>query len=118
MLATSVAVRVAGGAAGFIVVLACAILSTVTQNRMVNEVNSQLPTDARFSPFGWYLSKTLRLFGEYRRLYPSGSLIRRFRWLAVGASLGMALLAISIGAAVGGLMFGVLGPVAIWLMVR
>jgi hypothetical protein len=37
--------------------------------------------DMQFSPLGWYLSKTLRLHREYRRLFPDGQLLLQARLL-------------------------------------
>ncbi len=46
---------------------------------MVDEVNKLLPVEQQFSPLGWYWSKYERLNLEYKRLYPSGNLWKRFR---------------------------------------
>ena len=44
---------------------------------IVDAVNAKLPTGDQFGQLGWYLTKTLRLHREYRRLYPDGDLVRR-----------------------------------------
>jgi len=66
----SLALGVVGGAS-------VGVVSAVTTLAMVHAVNAKLPAEARFAEFGWYLGKTQRLFREYRRLYPSGTLYRR-----------------------------------------
>ncbi len=55
----------------------CGMLSTFTSYEMMDKVNAKLRKDDQFDPLGWYLSKTLRLHREYKRLYPSGQLYRR-----------------------------------------
>jgi len=62
---------------------------------MVDAVNAKLPEDERFQHLGWYLTKTLRLHREYRRLYPIGTLLRRQGVLAM-AMLVCLVLAISL----------------------
>ena len=57
----------------------------LVNSEMVDQVNGRLPKDMQFSPLGWYLSKTLRLHREYRRLFPDGELLLQARLLmAVG----------------------------------
>ena len=53
------------------------IAGTANGFAIVDAVNAKLPQQERFDPFGWWLGKTLRLHTEYRRLYPSGGLLRR-----------------------------------------
>jgi hypothetical protein len=71
------------GIAAFVSGVLCAIGSTFAVFQMVDRVNERLPEERQFSHLGWYLSKYGRLFGEYKRLYPEGSLLQRFRILAV-----------------------------------
>jgi hypothetical protein len=61
----------------------CAMTSSFTVFHMVDKVNERLPEERQFAHLGWYWSKYERLFAEYKRLYPDGSLLRRFRVLAV-----------------------------------
>ena len=72
---------------GLAVLLTCGaglgIAGAVTNVAIVEAVNAQLPPQERFNPLGWWLSKTLRLHREYRRLYPSGGLLRRQGRLAM-----------------------------------
>ena len=44
---------------------------------MVDAVNAAMPDAERFQPLGWWAGKTFRLHAQYRRLYPSGTLLRR-----------------------------------------
>lgn len=53
------------------------LVSAVTQATMVEEVNRRLPEDQRFEDAWWGPDKIVRLFREYRRLYPDGPLLRR-----------------------------------------
>jgi len=49
---------------------------------MVDRVNERLSKDQQFSPEWWYWSKQRRLWREYKRLYPDGTLTKRIRTLA------------------------------------
>ena len=49
--------------------------------RMVNAVNCKLPAEAQFEMWGWYFGKSVRLREGYKRLYPSGTLLRQSRML-------------------------------------
>jgi hypothetical protein len=53
------------------------IAATINQFAIVDAVNEKLPKDEQFERLGWYLTKTLRLHGEYRRFYPVGGLLWR-----------------------------------------
>ena len=68
-----------------IIALACAstcgIIAALTNFDMVDRVNEKLPASGQFAAAGWYFAKTQRLYREYRRLYPSGHLLRRVRLL-------------------------------------
>ena len=86
--------------------------STITGLQMVQAVNAKLPVNERFAELGWYLGKTQRLFREYRRLYPAGTLFgRQMRLLfgllvcvvIAGVALGFGLLVVLMGAGTGGL---------------
>jgi hypothetical protein len=46
------------------------LLSTIVFDEMLDEVNAHLPKELRFSEFGWWAGKALRLHSEYRRLFP------------------------------------------------
>ena len=70
------------GTVGFICGLLCAITATLVVFEMVGRVNEKLPEERQFSPLWWSPSKYSRLFAEYRRLYPSGTDLRRFGFLA------------------------------------
>jgi hypothetical protein len=68
-----------------IVALICAstygMIASFFGFEMMDKVNDKLPKENRFDPVGWYLPKTLRLYGEYRRLYPDGNLLLKVRVL-------------------------------------
>jgi len=71
------------GISAFICGVVCAIASSFVVFHMVDKVNEGLPEERQFSQIWWYWSKYERLFAEYKRLYPDGGLLRRFRILAV-----------------------------------
>jgi len=58
------------------------IASATTQLAIVDAVNEKLANDEQFQHLGWYLTKTLRLYREYQRFYPTGKLLRRQRILS------------------------------------
>jgi hypothetical protein len=93
----------------------CGIASMLKSQQMVNDVNSKLPDDQKFSPIGWYYAKHRRLLTEYRRLYPDGRLIHELRTLSFGVWLlplvGSAVLGFGV---LGALFFGVGGGLLIW----
>jgi len=68
-----------------IVALACiptyGIIATSTYYEIVDMVNEKLPAECQFAWEGWYFTKQRRLHRGYRRLYPSGRLLRRIRCL-------------------------------------
>jgi hypothetical protein len=59
----------------------CALLSTIVSFQMVNQVNERLAKEDHLAELGWYVPKSLRLHREYKRLYPSGRLLRLVRVL-------------------------------------
>ena len=71
------------GVVAFVSAMLCAIASTSVVFKMADKVNDKLPDERQFSHLGWYWSKYGRLFAEYKRLYPEGSLLRKFRILTV-----------------------------------
>jgi hypothetical protein len=70
-------VRFAVALAFLLCVAALGIIAVINQFAIVDAVNAKLSASDQFNQFGWYPSKTLRLHREYRRLYPSGGLLRR-----------------------------------------
>ena len=56
--------------------------ASIIQFAIVDAVNEKLPNDEQFQHLGWYLTKTLRLYREYQRFYPTGKLLRRQRILS------------------------------------
>ncbi len=69
----------------------CGLLSTIINYKMVDQVNGKLPKDAQFSLIGWYLPKNLRLYREYRRLFPNGHLLLQFL-LLLGLMVGCVII--------------------------
>jgi hypothetical protein len=59
----------------------CGLVASLTNLEMADKVNEMLPKDEQFFPLGWYFSKTERLHREYKRLYPDGRLLLKFRVL-------------------------------------
>jgi hypothetical protein len=82
--------RVIVGIAAVVGTAACGLFGALANVEMVEEVNSRLPKDAQISPMGWYLSKTLRLHREYKRLFPTGTLLMRVR-IAIVVAFGCML---------------------------
>lgn len=64
---------------------------------MVDEVNEKLPKENQFDLLGWYLPKTLRLHREYKRLYPTGQLSRKYRTLGALMFISMLISAGCLG---------------------
>jgi hypothetical protein len=73
--------RLLVGIAAVAGVSVCGLLSALMNYKMMDQVNSKLPKDARFSPVGRYFAKNLRLHREYRRLFPGGHLPLQSRLL-------------------------------------
>ena len=115
----ALAARIVAAVLSFSGAMACAIASTVTQQRMVTEVNAHLPEQARFDPFWWHAGKFQRLLREYARLCPTGPCIRQMQWRSAGAFIGMAVFVLAIVpgrfGVIGALWFTVVGFVVIWL---
>jgi len=61
----------------------CGLTAASAGFEMVDKVNKLLPAEQQFAPLGWYYSKYKRLNYEYRRLYPDGNLLRRYRALTL-----------------------------------
>jgi hypothetical protein len=59
----------------------CGLLATLGTFQMVDNVNEKLPETERFAPLWWDLSKTLRLWRNYKKFYPDGHLLMRVRIL-------------------------------------
>ena len=50
------------------------ICSGFVQYAMIGEINGRLPENERISYLGFHLGKLIRIWREYRRLYPTGRL--------------------------------------------
>jgi hypothetical protein len=57
------------------------LAAALTQFAIIDAVNEKVPKNEQFEYLGWYPTKTLRLYSEYRRFYPNGKLLRRQRFL-------------------------------------
>lgn len=68
-----------------IVALACVstfgLVASLANLKIVDKVNDVLPKDKQFATLGWYSAKYQRLNREYKRLYPDGRLLLKFRVL-------------------------------------
>jgi hypothetical protein len=116
MQTMTVAIRVTIGVIGGIVAAVCGVVSAVLCLKIVDQVNPHLTSEQRFSPVGWYFGKTLRVFREYHRLFPSGSDVRRICLLGTVGVIGLLAAAIAIGFGVGQLLWlGLGGVLVMWL---
>ncbi len=64
------------GAVLFVLAQLFIVVSGYLQWVMLAEVNRKLPDSEQFSYFLWHYRKFARLRREYRRLYPSGRLLK------------------------------------------
>jgi hypothetical protein len=96
-----------------IVVILCVIcmavsglVGTLTDLRMVDELNKGRPPEAKFTTIGWRANFELYdVLSEYRRLFPGAALLRRAIWCYV---CGFLALTVAVG-----IVTGTLG--AAWL---
>ena len=93
------------------------ILAAINQFAIVQAVNNKLASDNQFNPLGWWLSKTISLQKQYRRLYPNGDLLRRqgvltavmFFFIAVAAGfIGLSIFLVG--------CLGVGGALLLWVI--
>jgi hypothetical protein len=70
-------IRLIVGGVALASVSLCGLISAFVTFEIVDLVNKKLPEKDRFDPFWWYWEKTRRLHREYKRLYPSGRLLRK-----------------------------------------
>lgn len=61
---------------------ACGVIGALITERMVTDVNAQLPVQEQFARTGWHALKTRRLWQTYRGLYPNGPLVARVRMVS------------------------------------
>jgi len=73
------------------------MVASMIHGQIVDKVNSALPPESRFSPNWWYISKSMRLSREYRRLFPNGRLLIAERAAAAGMFACVVLCAWAIG---------------------
>jgi hypothetical protein len=93
----SMAARVTIGIVALACFSVCGIMLNLVRTEMVDRVNEKLPEGEQFGALGWYLPKTQRLHREYRRLYPDGHLLLRFRVLICVAIVCLLICAWSVG---------------------
>ena len=86
--------------------------ASLTHLTIVEAVNAKLSRSDQFGQLGWGPVKSLKLSNQYRRLYPTGKLLRRagilagvslFSLVVAGALFGLPLLGITFVGAVGAL---------------
>ena len=61
----------------------CGLTAGLVWMQMVDQVNRQLPKEQQFGQLGWYLPKSIRLRRAYKRLYPSGNLLKKHDALGI-----------------------------------
>jgi hypothetical protein len=61
----------------------CGLVATLINAEMVENVNHRLSQELQFSLLGWHWPKTRRLHREYRKIYPEGNLLWKFRIIVV-----------------------------------
>jgi hypothetical protein len=93
----SMAARVIIGIIALACISVCGIMFHLVSTEMVDKVNEKLPEGGQFGALGWYLPKTQRLHREYRRFYPDGRLLLRFRVVIAVAIVCFLICAWSIG---------------------
>ena len=93
------------------------LVGTLNYFAIVEAVNSKLKDGERFGLLGWWIGKTLRLHSEYRRLYPSGNLLRRqgYSFLAGAACLSIIMTLLGFGFP-GGIFFAAASGLIAWVM--
>jgi hypothetical protein len=75
----------------------CGFAATLTQWRMVDEVNKKLPPEERLYAIGGPWRKRNHARSKYRRLYPNGPLLRRERLLTAIEGAAVVLLTALMG---------------------
>jgi hypothetical protein len=81
MVHSIVPVRTIIGIIALVCVAICGLVATFVHFEIVDLVNAKLPESDQFAWAGWYMGKTLRLWREYKRLYPGGRHILRIHIL-------------------------------------
>ncbi len=61
----------------------CGLTASLVWMHMVDQVNRQLPKEQQFGQLGWYFPKSIRLRRAYKRLYPTGNLLKKHDALAI-----------------------------------
>lgn len=90
-------VRAIVGIAALVGASLCGLLSALISLEIVDQVNAKLPKEEQFFPMGWYAPKTLRLFREYRRLFPGKDLHLKLISLALIALVCLICVSWAIG---------------------
>jgi hypothetical protein len=89
--------RIIIGGVALLSVAVCGLGTNLTFFEILTKTNEVLPEERQFSVEWWYYSKQIRLFREYRRLYPQGNLCRRFYVFMAICLAALLLAAWSIG---------------------
>lgn len=93
------------------------IAGTITFAAIIEAVNEKLPKEKQFGVLEWYLTKSVRLFSEYRHFHPTGSLLRRAGVIGAAMLLCLLLAAALIGFPVLGIVWiGGIGAFLIWFI--
>jgi len=93
------------------------LAGTLNYFAIVEAVNSKLKDGEQFGLLGWWIGKTLRLHSEYRRLYPSGNLLRRqgYYFLAGATCLSIITVLLNFGFP-GVIFFPAVSGIIAWAM--
>ncbi|HZM90010.1 MAG TPA: hypothetical protein VFF31_26050 [Blastocatellia bacterium] len=92
------------------------LAAAINHYAIVEAVNAKLRREEEFELLGWYPRKALRLRSEYRRLYPTGRLLRREGVLEAIMLLCLVLAAAIIGFPVLAIAWvGGVGVFSLWL---
>jgi hypothetical protein len=61
----------------------CGLIASLVRMQMMDQVNRQLPKGQQFGQLGWYFPKTIRLRRAYKKLYPTGNLLKKHDALGI-----------------------------------
>jgi len=92
-----VTTRIIFAIAAFSLATTCMISAGFVMYAMIGKVNRKLPDNDQIGYLGFYWSKMMRIFREYRRLYPDGHLAGLHKTLTAAGFVLVALCAWAIG---------------------
>jgi hypothetical protein len=89
--------RLVAGVLAFGVAMTAVFLGNLFLRKMIEEINRQRPEGDQVDYFWFTLPKSLRIFAEYRSLYPDGKYADHARAAIASAAVGMLVTAVCIG---------------------